>query len=120
LQRRWSDRELALASQLVHDVRITQALDSADTHGLAEVMAAGPQLLADWQDAWSTAPRVSAPGKTYGDARGAALVSAAVDVRRAGYHRPARGLQRSLAEDHEGIPNTERWGHRIRPTPPNR
>jgi hypothetical protein len=101
LQRRWSDRELTSAGKLVHDVRIAQALDSADTYGLAEVLAAGPQLLADWQDAWSAAPRTSVPGRTYGDARGAAVVSVAVDIRRAGYHRPVPiGILQVLHEEY--------------------
>lgn len=73
LDRMWSQDELALAGAS-DDSRITQALASADKHGIAESMAAGPQLLREWQDAR--------------DVRGAAIVAAAVDVRLAGYHRP--------------------------------
>ncbi|MGI5238246.1 hypothetical protein [Dactylosporangium sp. CA-139066] len=60
---RWSDRELERAGRLAHDIRIAHALRSADTHGLAEVMAAGPQLLTDWQDAFSAGPRTPGPDR---------------------------------------------------------
>lgn len=73
LDRMWSEVEIALARS-TPDERITQALASVDKHGVAESIAAGPQLLQSWRDAR--------------DVRGAALVSAAVDARRAGHHRP--------------------------------
>jgi len=111
LQPRWSDRELARAGELTHDVRIAQVLNSADKHGLAEAMAAGPQLLAEWQGAWSAARR-PVPGRTFGDARGAALVAAAVDVRRAGYHRPVPiGILQVLHEEYL----RDRGGATLRP-----
>lgn len=88
LDRKWSDGELGRARALAHDVRIARALTGTGGHGLAEVMAAGPQLLTEWRDAQSAASRVPRDGRTTGDPRGAALVAAAVDVRRAGYHRP--------------------------------
>jgi eukaryotic-like serine/threonine-protein kinase len=75
--RSWSPQELARAAQH-RDPRIAEAVKHADRFGLAEYLAAGPQLLADWQDGW-------APGT---HPRGAALVLAAVDARRAGVHRP--------------------------------
>ncbi|MGH3928040.1 MAG: hypothetical protein ACRDTT_35115, partial [Pseudonocardiaceae bacterium] len=61
-------------------------------------MAAGPELLRELRDAWSTGS-----GRT----RGAALVTAAVDVRRAGYHRPLplellRDLHESYLHDRGG------------------
>lgn len=85
LERLWSPSELASAGEMVDDLRIAQALGGAGKYGLAELMAAGPQLLSELRDAWSALPR---RGRTSGDARGAALVTAAVDVRLAGYHRP--------------------------------
>jgi len=91
LARLWSDREKARAAELADDVRIAQALAAEDRYGLAEIIAAGPQLLAEWKDAWSAAPRTPVAGRPHGDPRGAALVAAAVDIRRAGYHRPVPG-----------------------------
>ncbi len=49
-----------------------------DTFGLAELLADGPELARDWQNGWR-------PG---GHPRGAALVAAAVDCRRAGLSDP--------------------------------
>jgi hypothetical protein len=79
LDRMWSDRELDSARAHDDDPRIAAAVAGADRHGIAETLAAGPQLLRDWQDAWSVADDPSAGGP-----RGAALIAAAVDVRRAG------------------------------------
>ena len=62
------------AAHHVADDRIAVALRHADRFGLAEYLATGPQLLTEWSDAW-------APGM---HPRGAALVAAAVDARRAG------------------------------------
>ena len=88
LERIWSEREIAAATEKADDPRIAQALASADRYGLAQFMASGPQLLRDLHDAWSVAPaRRSAKGAV-GDPRGAALVTAAVDIRLTGYHRP--------------------------------
>jgi hypothetical protein len=78
LDRLWSDGELARARQFRHDRRIAQALDGSDRHGVAEQLAAGPRLLDALRDAWAVGLRT----------RAAALVTAAVDVRRTGYHRP--------------------------------
>jgi hypothetical protein len=91
LERRWTETELTRAEVHRGDPRIADALRFTDRYGLAEYLAAGPQLLADWRDAW-------APGA---HPRGAALVSAAVDVRRAGYHRPlTTAVLRRLHEDY--------------------
>ncbi|WP_093622817.1 hypothetical protein [Streptomyces sp. 3213.3] len=49
-----------------------------DRFGLAEYLAAGPQLLQEWCNAWAVGNRP----------RGAALVSAAVLARRCAIHRP--------------------------------
>jgi len=78
LDRRWTRAELSRAQAFGADERMAAALQHADQFGVAEYLAAGPQLFADWQDAWC-------PGT---HPRGAALVAAAVDARRASYHRP--------------------------------
>jgi len=78
IARLWSPAELARAAGHRADLRIADALDHADRFGLAEYLAAGPQLLASWRDGW-------APGI---HPRGAALVQAAVDARRLGTRRP--------------------------------
>lgn len=76
--RRWSAHELSRARQYSGDRRIQSALTLTDTFGLAELLADGPELARDWRDAWR-------PG---GHPRGAALVAAAVDCRRATIHDP--------------------------------
>ncbi|MFG2043857.1 tetratricopeptide repeat protein [Dactylosporangium sp. NPDC048998] len=78
LERLWSHDELTRAGEFRHDPRIARALDGAHRHGVAERLAAGPRLLDALHDAWAVGPRT----------RAAALVTAAVDVRRTGYHRP--------------------------------
>jgi hypothetical protein len=78
LSRSWSRQELTGAEQHRDDPRVAGALQHASQFGLAEYLASGPQLLADWRDGW-------APGA---HPRGAALVQGAVDARRAGIHRP--------------------------------
>ncbi|MFI7069788.1 tetratricopeptide repeat protein [Micromonospora sediminicola] len=75
LRRLWSPTELASAATFAErDPRIARALRQAGKFGVAETLAAGPELLRDWHNAW-------APGS---HPRGAALVAAAVDCRRAG------------------------------------
>ena len=91
LQRIWSPGELASAGKVAHDPRIADALRSASKYGLAEHMAAGPQLLRDLRDARSATPgtqTVNPPVGPRGGPRGAALVNAAIDARLAGYDRP--------------------------------
>lgn len=78
IDRVWSRGELRRAMAHRSDPRIDDALDHSDRFGVAEYLAAGPQLLADLRDAWAPS---SHP-------RGAALVLAAVDARRVGIHRP--------------------------------
>jgi eukaryotic-like serine/threonine-protein kinase len=75
LDRMWSGQELSAAAH-TPDPRISRAVMAADRHGIAEQLAAGPDLARELRDAWDT------------HARGAALVTAAIDVRRAGCHRP--------------------------------
>jgi tetratricopeptide (TPR) repeat protein len=78
VQRRWTSTELGRASDFADDPRIRGAMDNATRFGLAELLAAGPELAADWRNAW----------RAGGHPRGAALVAAAVDCRRAGLHDP--------------------------------
>lgn len=104
LPRTWSSQELERAAEHRSDHRIREALEHGDQFGLAEYMAAGPQLLADWRDAW-------APGT---HPRAAALVLAAVDARRAGIHRPLDLA--TLTVLHEPYLQ-DRGGARLRPEP---
>ncbi|MGI5325059.1 hypothetical protein [Actinomadura nitritigenes] len=76
--RMWSRDEIAQARHMQHDPRLADAVRHAGQYGVAEYLAAAPQLLAEWRDAW-------APGT---HPRAAAMVLAAVDARRAGVHRP--------------------------------
>ncbi|MBN6040349.1 hypothetical protein [Amycolatopsis sp. 195334CR] len=103
LRRSWSSHEVRRA-QLTQpeDPRITEALKHVNNFGVAEFLAAGPQLLATWRDAW-------APGT---HPRGAALVLAAVDARRAGMHRPLP--LEMLTRAHEQYLHS-RGGHQLRP-----
>jgi uncharacterized protein len=77
LERRWSEDEVARARSS-SDRRVIEASAHAGVYGVAEYLAAGPQLYAEWLAAW-------APGA---HPRGAALVSAAIDLRRAGFNIP--------------------------------
>jgi len=78
--RMFTEAELARASAGCRDPRIADALAHASSYGIAEYLAAGPELLRDWEDA-----RAASAGP---HARGAALVAAAIDIRRAGYLSP--------------------------------
>jgi eukaryotic-like serine/threonine-protein kinase len=78
IDRRWTPAELDRAQRFADDNRIAVALKHTGRFGLAEYLAAGPQLLVEWHDGW-------APGT---HPRGAALIAAAVDARRVGYHHP--------------------------------
>ncbi|MDQ7808262.1 hypothetical protein Q5425_31400 [Amycolatopsis sp. A133] len=105
LARPWSNAEIQEARRIDSgDPRIAEALTKVDHFGVAEYLAAGPQLLATWRDAW-------APGA---HPRAAALVMAAVDARRAGIHRPL-SLD-VLTQAHEAYLG-QRGGHRLRPEP---
>ena len=92
------------------DSRIAAALARSDVYGLAEYLAAGPELLRDWENAWSpnTDPRMPS------NPRGAALIAAAVDLRRGGYASP---LPRSLLEEVHGYYLQSHGGRRLRPEP---
>ncbi|MFE9798669.1 tetratricopeptide repeat protein [Streptomyces goshikiensis] len=78
LARHWSPEERRRAAAHQADPRIGAALRAGERFGIAEVLAAGPELRASWENAW-------APGT---NPRGAAVVAAAVDCRRAGLRRP--------------------------------
>ena len=104
LERRWSDMEIDRA-RTVTDGRIADAIAHADRYGVAEFLAAGPQLLAAALDAWAPEGRHT---------RGAALVAAAIDARRAGWHRPLSvGLLQELHEHYLQA----RGGAMLRPEP---
>lgn len=83
--RKWSMEEIKRASYSEDD-RIREALEQSHTYGVAEYVAAGPQLLEDWKRAF----------RVGGNPRGAALVSAAIDLARAGLTDP---IPRPLIEE---------------------
>ena len=84
LPRIFSRSEQEQARARVFDPRIADALTHMSVYGLAEYVAAGPELMRDWEDAWSPNTDPRAPSHP----RGAALVTAAVEVRRGGYTSP--------------------------------
>ncbi|TWP46143.1 tetratricopeptide repeat protein [Lentzea tibetensis] len=89
LERRFTAEEVGRAEALRSNPQISDALEHSGEYGLAEYLAAGPVLLAHWENA--KAPRAKP--------RGAALVTAAIDCRRAGFLAPIpRAL---LTEVHE-------------------
>jgi tetratricopeptide repeat protein len=89
LPREWSSAELERARGYTDDPRIRSALGQCPRLGLAEALAAGPDLAQDWRNAWRAGAHP----------RGAALVAAAVDCRRAGVHEPVPiSLLAELAE----------------------
>ncbi|CNF73540.1 tetratricopeptide repeat protein [Mycobacterium tuberculosis] len=104
LRRLWSTTELANAAMFADDDRIARALRQAKTFGIAETLAAGPELLRDWRNAWT-------PGN---HPRGAALVAAAVDCRRAGIDSP---VSRDLLLDLHHHYLLAHGGQTLRPEP---
>jgi hypothetical protein len=102
LDRRWSEQEQLRAQAYKADRRLARALDIAADYGIAETLAAGPELAETWMLGWTPNHHP----------RGAALVAAAVDARRVGYHRP---LPLTLLQRmHEGY-LIERGGSKLRP-----
>ncbi|WP_159106657.1 hypothetical protein [Streptomyces rishiriensis] len=77
VDRSLNEEEVRAVKRQRSDRRISMALDKARHAGLAEFIAAGPATLERWRDGQDGANEV-----------GAALVSAAVDFRRAGYFSP--------------------------------
>ncbi|MDX3192071.1 tetratricopeptide repeat protein [Streptomyces sp. MN03-5084-2B] len=104
VRREWSEAELQLACVYIDDPRIRLALRQCPRFGLAEALAAGPELAHDWRNAWRAGAHP----------RGAALVAAAVDCRRAGMHDPVP--DRLLAELAEAY-LARRQGPLLRPEP---
>ncbi|NGN62567.1 tetratricopeptide repeat protein [Streptomyces sp. A7024] len=102
LDRIWSPQELEAASSFAEDPRIARALRHTHAFGLAEMLAAGPELLEDWQAAWEAGTHP----------RAAALVAAAVDCRRIGLDEPA---SRELLEELHHHYLAARGGHALRP-----
>jgi tetratricopeptide (TPR) repeat protein len=104
MRRLWSPAELAGATTFTDDSRIARALQQAKTFGIAETLAAAPELLRDWRNAW-------APGS---HPRAAALIAAAVDCRRAGLDDP---VPRDLLLDLHHHYLLAHGGHMLRPEP---
>lgn len=102
VDRRWTERERTRAQAYRGDIRVAQALAAADRFGVAESLAAGPELAEAWRDAWT-------PGR---HPRGAALVAAAVGARRFGYHHP---LPVSVLEKMHAPYLMQRGGAQLRP-----
>ncbi|MCF3963919.1 tetratricopeptide repeat protein [Streptomyces fuscigenes] len=104
LDRPWSDGEHERARAYTRDPRIARALGTRGAFGVAETLAAGPELALRWRNAW-------APGL---HPRAASLVAVAVDARRAGIHRPlTAALLRRLHQHHLNL----RGGAALRPEP---
>ncbi|MEU9456757.1 tetratricopeptide repeat protein [Streptomyces sp. NPDC048277] len=104
LDRLWSQREVGQAQAADHDPRLKAAAQASDRFGVAEVLAAGPELLSDWIHAWQAGDHP----------RGAALVAAAVDCRRMGFHQPV-GASLLLALHERYL--SARGGALLRPEP---
>jgi hypothetical protein len=104
VDRLWTTREQSRARAHAADRRLARALTSADRFGIAEALAAGPELAEAWRHAWT-------PGQ---HPRGAALVAAAVGARRVGYHRP---LPLGVLERMHTAYLVERGGPELRPEP---
>jgi tetratricopeptide (TPR) repeat protein len=104
MSRIFTEAECARAAERCWDPRIANALAYADRYGLAEYLAAGPELLGIWHDAWE-------PGN---HPRGAAIVAAAIDCRRAGLTRP---IPRSLILELHNDYLTSQVGINPRPEP---
>ncbi|MFD3696231.1 tetratricopeptide repeat protein [Streptomyces sp. NPDC058646] len=81
LDRPWSPAERHRAGGHRGDPRIAAALGAGERFGVAEALAGGPGLPARWEGGWAAGARP----------RGAAVVAAAVDCRRAGLRRPVAG-----------------------------
>ncbi|MGW5850209.1 hypothetical protein ACWFQ8_20045 [Streptomyces sp. NPDC055254] len=102
--RLWSPGERRRAGEHRADPRIGAALRAGDHAGVAEVLAGGPRSLSRWEDARLPGARP----------RGAALVAAAVDCRRAGLRRP---VPQAWLRDLHAPYLAGRGGADIRPEP---
>ncbi|HWG63350.1 MAG TPA: tetratricopeptide repeat protein [Streptosporangiaceae bacterium] len=110
LPRIFSRPEQERARARAFDPRIADALTHMSVYGLAEYVAAGPELVRDWENAWGPNTDPRAPSHP----RGAALVTAAVEVRRGGYTSP---LPREVLEAVHDYYLRERGGALLRPEP---
>ena len=104
MTRAWTSAEREEASRFADDVRIAEALQHADDFGPAEYLAAGPKLLALWRAGWDVGNHP----------RGAALVAAAADARRAGCHW---GLPLDLLQELHGHYLRQRHRRHLVPEP---
>ncbi len=104
VERFLSSAESERAADRAWDRRIADAIDHGGEYGLAEYLAAGPELVRAWHNGWDVGAHP----------RGAALVAAAVDARRAGLEPPLSG--RLLEELADGY-LLRRGGDRLRPEP---
>lgn len=103
LNRIWTEGELASA-RASGDDRLTDAVAHHGPYGVAEYLAAGPDLWDEWQRAWQAGAHP----------RGAALVAGAIDLSRTGLAGPfSRDL---LAEIHDHY-LTAAGGALLRPEP---
>lgn len=110
LPRLFTPTELDRARAHAEDERIADALGHADTYGIAEYLANGPQLLAEWYSAWSANTNSRSPGHP----RGAALIATAVDLSRSGWISP---IPRALIETLHTHYLDQRGGDRLCPEP---
>src|SRR6266498_3902670 len=110
LSRLFSQSEIERAKARVWDPRIADAVDRVSEYGVAEYLAAGPELMRDWEDAWSPNTDPRAPSHP----RAAALIAAAIDIRRSGFTSPLRRDLVTKVHDHY---LEERGGSRLRPEP---
>jgi len=99
--RTWSEAERVEAGRS-KDPRVLQALEAGEGYGLAEYLAAGPQLLERWKAGGDRHPR------------GAALVAAAVDLARTGLAGP---LPAGAIEELHGACLQRAGGAALRPEP---
>ncbi|MGV9453267.1 tetratricopeptide repeat protein [Streptomyces sp. NPDC003635] len=104
VRRRWSEGELARVAES-DDSRLHEAHARHGVHGIAEYLAAGPELLAEWRRAERATTRGGHP-------RGAALVAAAVDLAHIGLIGDLP--EPLLREVHEGYLRA-RGGSALRP-----
>jgi hypothetical protein len=110
LGRRFSPTELERAQARDWDPRIADAVEHAQEFGVAEYLASGPELWRDYIDAQAANTDPARPSHP----RGAALVAAAIDLRRAGYLSP---IPRSVLDHAHGLYLDGYGGHNLRPEP---
>ncbi|MGX4656311.1 hypothetical protein ACWCHM_21740 [Micromonospora sp. SCSIO 07396] len=101
LSRELTSSEWAKAEKLREDPRIAAALDNEDGVGLAEHLSAGPATVERWLS-----------GRHGVSPWGAALISAVIDFRRAGYLAPVpRSWLKRAATSYVGKREARRFNH---------